>query len=132
MVAQGEGLLSPNWAEEDRFSNNKVKFLVENIAVEFDKLLETLGYVREGLYYRVAKENTDTVAMVSHGGSSSAVFSHLLNLPFPFICEVLRNRLTSVTILTLKGEEGALISPRIEVMNDAGHINGIGPEYYGT
>ena len=101
MVSQNADLLRPNWAEEEYFSNNKVKFLAENICTEFDKLLATLGYTREGNFYRVTEKNDETVAMVSHGGSSSVAISHMLNLPFPFFCETIRFGFTSVSVLSL-------------------------------
>lgn len=133
MVENGESVLSSNWAEEPRFSNNGVKFLVQNIGKEFDKLLEELGYVREGDYYRVIRENTDTVAMVSHGGASSAALAHLFNLPFPFLCASLRPNFTAITVVLLEGEEGKLITPRFEIANDARHIGGLSVDtFFGT
>ena len=132
MVAENADLLRPGWADEKYFSNNSVKFLVQNIGTEFDKLLETLGYTREGNYYRVTKKNDDTVAMVSHGGSSSVAISHMLNLPFPFFCETIRFGFTSTSVLTLRGEEGELISPRIEILNDCRHIKDITEVVYGV
>jgi len=128
MVSKGQDLMCPDWMERGRFANNSVKFLVENIGIEFDRLLEKLGYVREGLYYRVTRKNDDTVAMVSHGGSSSAAIAHLLNLPFPFFCEAIRMNFTGITILKLSGEEGTLISPRVEILNDCRHIQGVTTE----
>ena len=130
MVEEGETLMNLNWMEEGSFANNSVKFLVRNIGEEFDKLLAELGYVREGEYYRVVKPNDDTVAMVSHGGSSSAALSHLFNLPFPFVCESVRALFTAITVVKLKGKEGELISPRFEILNDARHIAPIGHETY--
>ena len=130
MVSQGASLMDPEWMSGEYFSNNSVKFLVENIGVEFDKLLATLGYERDGLYYRVTKENQDTVAMVSHGGSSAAALAHLLNLPFPFICENIRHKFTAITVLALNGKPGDLVSPRIEILNDSRHIKPIGHETY--
>lgn len=130
MVAEGAPLMDPDWMEGEYFSNNSVKFLVETIGIEFDKLLATLGFERDGLYYRVTKENGDTVAMVSHGGSSAAALAHLLNLPFPFLCENVRHRFTAITILGFNGKPGDLISPRIEILNDSRHIIPIGHEVY--
>lgn len=130
MVREGAPLMDPQWAEGAYFANNSVKFLVDMIAVEFDKLLATLGLEREGHYYRITRKNEETVAMVSHGGSSAAALSHLLNLPFPFICENIRHRFTAITTLGFYGEPGDLVSPRIEILNDSRHIIPIGHEVY--
>ena len=125
MVSNGEDIRSENWMNEPRFSNNGVKFLVQNIGNQFDKLLCELGFVREGDYYRVTRKNSETVAMVSHGGASSAVLAHLFNLSFPFLCGCLRPNFTAITVVTMGGEEGDLITPRFEIANDARHIKDI-------
>lgn len=133
MVEDNDSLLDPNWMEEGKFANNSVKFLIQDIGEEFDKLLAELGYVREGNFYRVVKKFDDTVAMVSHGGSSSAALAHLFNLPFPFVCQSIRPLFTAITVVSLSGEEGRLISPRFEIVNDSRHIKQIGHEvYFGT
>ena len=133
MVENGESLMSPYWAEEPRFSNNGVKFLVQNIGKEFDKLLEELGYTREGDYYRVTRANDDTVAMVSHGGASSAVLAHMFNLPFPFICGSLCHNFTAITVVIMDAEEGKLTTPRFEIANDSRHIQDIAADMvFGT
>jgi probable phosphoglycerate mutase len=90
-----------------------------------DALLEDFGYQREGLYYRVQDHTDKTIAIFSHGGSSAAVIGHLLNIPFPFMCEAMAPDYTAVTIITLRGENGALITPKVELFNDAKHIEGI-------
>ena len=128
MVENGETLMDPNWAEEGAFANNSVKYLVQNIAVEFDKLLETLGYVREGEYYRVTRDNSETVAMVSHGGSGTAVLAHLFNIPFPMCCNMIRMDFTGITVVKFTGEEGTLTAPRFEILTDNRHIGNIDSE----
>lgn len=130
MVTQGQSLVRPDWMEEGPFANNSVKYLVQNIGEEFDKLLAGLGYVREGAYYRVTRKNDDTVAMVSHGGSSGAALAHLFDLPFPFVCNTIRAKFTAITVVSFRGEENALIAPRLELVNDARHIRDIGHETY--
>ena len=133
MVREGAPLMDPQWAEGAYFANNSVKYLVQNIAVEFDKLLESMGYVREGEFYRIIKDNPDTVAMVSHGGSSAAVLAHLFNLPFPFCCNTLRCDFTGITVVTFTGEEGTLTAPRFEIVTDNRHIAKVdGEMFFGT
>lgn len=53
------------------------------------------------------------------------MLGHMLNLPFPFMCGVMVPKHTSVTIVELAGEDGDLITPKIEIYNDARHIVGI-------
>lgn len=63
--------------------------------------------------------------MTSHAGSSSAVLAHLFNLSFPFVCAALKPDFTSITVISFDGANGSLISPIMEVLNDARHIAGI-------
>ena len=133
MVAKGERLLNPNWAKEEPFVRNKMVGYVENIATALDEWLKTLGYTREGLYYRVAdmesvnadgsRSNTaKTIAAFGHGGAGSAIYSHLFNIPYPFVCTTMNQDYTGITIVELPDTPGALVKPRFEIMNDARHI----------
>ena len=87
-----------------------------------------LHVCREGDYYRVTKENDDTIMLVSHGGSSSAVLSHILNIPFPFVCQTIRPYFTAITVVSFKNKIGELVAPKFELVNDARHIEKITPE----
>ena len=125
MVSNGQSVMDPDWAEHEPFCRNKIVACVRQVGEDFDRLLSSLGYERDGLYYRVRTPNSGTVLMASHGGSSSAVMSHLLNLPFSFVCTAMCPDFTAISILTFDGEEGDRISPRIEIFNDSRHIRSI-------
>ena len=125
MIADARTLMSSTWFAEDPFAHNTVTKNVRKVGENFDLWLADMGYVREGEYYRVTEPRYQTVAMVSHGGSSSAAIAHLFNLSFPFFCGTVHPDFTAITIVSFEGEEGALITPRIEIMNDCRHIAGI-------
>lgn len=130
MVAKGESVLNPNWASEGSFARNKMVGYVKNIEVALDDWLESLGYKREGLYYRVIETGKDgapvttakTIVAFGHGGAGSAIFSHLFNLPYPFVCTTMNQDYTGITIVEFPDTPGALVKPRFEIMNDARHI----------
>lgn len=122
MVAEGQRVANENWETDEPYCQNKVVARVRSVRIAFDEWLASLGYRRDGYYYRVERENQDTVFMVSHGGSSSAAISHMLNIPFPQFCATVRPDFTAITVLTLSGKVGTLISPQIEILNDARHI----------
>ncbi len=130
MTATGESLMSPHWASEGLFDSarNIVTTNALRVGENFDSWLGELGYEREGNFYRVRSPKYRTVAMVSHGGSSSAVMSHLFNLPLPFVCAALCPDFTAITVVTLSDEIGTLTAPQFEIANDARHIAGISAE----
>lgn len=128
MVAAQQSLLDSGWGESLPFSRNIATPNVRMIAEKLDAFLLTLGYAREGLYYRVRGSAGGTIAIFSHGGSSSAMLSHLFNLPFPFVCSAMPPDFTAVTILRLPDEEGVLASPNFELLGDARHIRGVTTE----
>lgn len=123
--ANGFDLMDPNWQTGAMFSNNNVSKSVAAVIQAFDAWLSTLGYFRDGAYYRAATPTDKTIVLASHAGSSCAVLSHLFNLPFPFVCGSLRLDFTSVTIVDFHGKQDTVFQPRIELLNDFRHIRGI-------
>ena len=125
MVAHDESLLETDWMQGERFGRNKMVIDVAKIAVETDTWMESLGYRREGKYYR-AMSNTDrTIAAFGHGGASAAILAHLFNLPFPFTSSIMGPEYTAVTVVNLSTRTDVLISPHFELLNDARHIRGL-------
>ena len=97
------------------------------VAAGADEWLPTLGYVREGLYYRCTRENTDTYALFAHAGSFAALFSHLLNLSFPQALHLLGIGFTGISRLSFDPAPGQLVCPRITLLNDMKHLEGESP-----
>lgn len=124
LVLQGRDLTRTDWRETEPFCRNCVVEYADKVADGFDRWLAALGYEREDSLYRVVLGDTNrTVAMFSHGGSSSAVLAHLFNLPFPYICRIFDMNYTSITIATLSDIQGTLTSPRLEIANDCRHLH---------
>lgn len=124
-MKQGFDLMSEDWTKNTPFSNNLAFAELERVANGADEWLESLGYKREGTSYRVVGDNTDrTIVLFSHGGSSSALLSHLMNLPFFYLCRVLCPDFTAITVLSLSDEFGELTFPQLELANDSRHIRG--------
>ena len=129
-ISLGHSLMDEEWTKSSPFSNNIVFSEVERVAAESDKWLESLGYRREGANYRVVGDDTDrTIALFSHGGSSSALLSHMLNLPFFYLCRAICPDFTAITVLSLSDEKGGLTAPMIEIANDSRHIRSGGVSY---
>ncbi len=125
MVAQGKPMMDSDWSVRTGFKQNSLVPHVRMIADAMDQWLQTLGYVRDGLYYRAAQAHPDTIAVFSHGGSSAAMLSHLFNLPFPFVCAAMGPDYTGITVVSLPDDVDKPVAPRFEIMNDARHIQGL-------
>ena len=59
MVLKGENILDRNWEETDRFSSSVVGERVKTVTGGLDEWLRTLGYEREGNFYRITGHDTD-------------------------------------------------------------------------
>ena len=82
-----------------------------------------MGLVGEtGLYVLPLGLVLCSVALFSHGGSSSAAIGQILNLPIPYVCAVLHLNFTGITILKLDRSSGLGTHPCLELSNDARHI----------
>lgn len=124
LARTGVDLTRSDWREHPFFRNNTVLDSVDLVESGIDQWLESLGYVRDGFYYRCVRENSaqKTVALFSHGGSSCAAMAHILNLPFPYACALLHLEFTGITILRLDRHPGMQTLPCLELANDGRHI----------
>ena len=124
MVEGNEPLLC-DWTVREGFAQSNTVKEMEKVSKGIDEFLASLGYVREGNYYRIKQATDETIVLVSHGGSSSAVIAHLFNLSLPFVCSVFRWDLTGICEVDFHGKDGELITPRFGLTNDARHIQGV-------
>lgn len=125
-ASEGKSLLMDDWQSRYPYSNSRVVECYRDVVSGMDGFLETLGYKREGDYYRVIGDDTDkTIAVFSHAGSSSAALSHMLNIPFPQFCGAFTPRHASVTLVELSNKKGALIFPKMLLFNDTRHTDAL-------
>ena len=132
LVKEGKDLQSPDWREYPAFKDNLATIDADKIAVEADEWLASLGYVREGAYYRcveaesAAGAHEKTIAIFCHGGSSSAFMARVLNQTFAYMCGVLlRFPHTTINVLKFADKPGELVLPVIELLNDARHLGDV-------
>ena len=125
-ASEGVRLADPDWREKEPYCKSMIVDRVSEAIAGFDAFLAELGYRREGDHYRVEGEATDRrIAIFSHAGSSSAVISHLFNIPFPVTCGSMPPDVTSITTVSFSDKVGMLIAPRLVCFNDALHIKGL-------
>ena len=114
---------SNEWKKHHYFRDNICLEYYEMIAEKFDEFLQGYGLERrDGLYY-CGEKHEETIALFAHGGSGAVVFSHVLNLPFPFVLTTLPYGVCSVSIFEFSSEEGNMVIPRLELFNDMGHLD---------
>ena len=123
MLAEGFDFLHEDWRQHPYFKNNAATACYEAIAPQFDAFLNAQGYRHEGRRFYCHTGADSTIALFSHGGSGACALAHLLNLPFPYVCSVLRHDLTSIITLFFPSVENAYIFPRLDLFNDCAHIH---------
>ena len=124
MVNGGRDVYDPEWRLGEYYINNDVTDKTAFVEEKGDEWLASLGYEREGKYYRVTKDDTEkTIAVFSHGGSSTALIAHMLNIAFPAMCLILRPYFTAVTVIKIPNDTGKLVLPTVEIMSDSRHAS---------
>ena len=128
LARQGWDLTDPAWRKHPMFAGNIVTDEADHVAEKTDKWLLSLGYERNGAYYRCIRpdDRQATVALFSHGGSSAAAMGHILNLPFPYACGLFHLEFTGITVIRLGRKPGTQTLPCLELANDGRHIHGPG------
>lgn len=124
MANQGEDLQNPNWRSLPLFKDNTATVDIDLVQAASDKWLESLGYKRQGLYYKNMRDDDAqfTLALFSHGGSSTALLSRIFNIPFPLLCASLHIPHTGITIIRFDRTPGKVSVPVVELMNDGNHL----------
>lgn len=115
--------------EVTRFSSDQPHRPISRIVEGSDAFLASLGYVREGLAYRIEKPNDETVAVFCHHGSGSAWISHLLLRPVELGYQDLGMTFTSITTFTFSNDSdeeqrNGLIFPYLRGLSETPHFNG--------
>lgn len=128
MVERGQSLMSVTWNFEDPFNTSFTTDRCIDVGKKFDEWLCGLGLERDGNFYRLGKPLYNNVLLASHGGSSTAVLAHIFNLPLPFVSCAICPGFTAITVVNFWGEEGKLVSPQFEIVNDSRHIMEINTE----
>ena len=126
LAGEGWDLTNPGWREHPYFRNNRVTENADMVARKTDEWLLSLGYERNGAFYRCIRpdDRQKTVALFSHGGSSAAAMGHILNLPFPYACGLFHLEFTGITVIRLDRNPGQQRLPCLELANDGRHISG--------
>lgn len=129
LVRRGTDLLDKDWGSHEFYRRNKVLANCRRTGDLCDEWLGTLGYRRDGLYYRNVREDDKpfTAALFCHGGSSSVLIARVLNLTFPYVCATCHADFTGITVLRFDRHPGELTVPVLELACDSRHILNLRP-----
>ena len=132
--------LPEDWTAEPAFFDKNTWDLVEvmkeghvgemyqTVVQGLDKILSDHGYLREGLYYRTAKGNEDTLVFFCHFGVECVLLSHLMNIsPMNLWHHMCAAPSSVTTVYTEERREGKVIF-RVSSFGDISHLYAGGEE----
>lgn len=100
----------------------KMREMYDEVIRNFDALLESHGYKREGSYYRVTKPNKDTIVIVCHLGMMSLLMSRLCHIPYTTIAQYFFVAPTGVTTLVSEEREKGIAQFRCREFGNLDHL----------
>jgi probable phosphoglycerate mutase len=125
MAEHGWSVTDPDWTRCPLFENSRVPGTVRRVAEGTDAWMASLGYDREGGLYVCRRPGAapETVALFCHAGAAAAVFSRLMDLPFPYVCMMIET-LPFAGILALGIRSRSV--PMLEFIADDRHYPWLG------
>lgn len=111
-----------HWYENEIMQEGNVKEEYDWVVRNFDEVLASYGYVRDGHNYRVEQANEDTIVFFCHFGLECVLLSHLLSVsPMP-IWHGMCAAPTSVTTLITEERRKGIASFRMSSFGDISHL----------
>lgn len=97
--------------------------IVNEMKQHSDEFLASLGYVREGIFYKIENHNDQHIAVFCHGGLGAEWIAHLLGIGpgvvFPAICL----STSSVNTFEFPNHESGYVRPHLLAYNDVTHVH---------
>lgn len=110
------------WHTTDIMKAGNVKEEYDWVIKNFDALLASHGYVRNGHLYRAEQPNEDTIVLVCHFGLECVLLSHLLGVSPMVLWHGFCAAPTSVTTLTTEERREGTAIFRINQFGDISHL----------
>lgn len=126
--------LPADWTKEERYydknawdttapmSAGHVGEEYHRVIAEFDRLLASHGYDREGAYYRASHANSDTIILFCHFGLECVLLSHLLGISPMVLWHGTCAAPSSVTTLTSEERREGIAAFRMNSFGDVSHL----------
>ncbi len=110
------------WFEHPIFVEQDVKGAYDAVIAAFEAVLAEHGYVRDGLCYRVERQNSDTLAFFCHFGVSCVLMSRLMNVSPMVLWHGMAMAPTSVTTIYTEERRPGIASFRAAAIGDISHL----------
>ena len=110
------------WYEHPVFEEMDVKGAYDRVIEEFERLLADHGYVRDGLYHRVERAGSDTLAFFCHFGVSCVLMSRLMNVSPMVLWHGLVMAPSSVTTICTEERRPGIAAFRASSVGDISHL----------
>ncbi len=110
------------WYNTEIMRAGKVKEEYDRVSQNFDNLLASHGYIREGHFYTAKQANTDTIVFFCHFGLECVLLSHLLSVSPMTLWHGTAAAPTSVTTLTTEERREGIALFRMSSYGDISHL----------
>lgn len=111
-----------SWKDIPDFKSNVLPSDTDTRCLQFDKFLKEHGYSRQGQLYLVEEPNDKNIVFICHGGLSTALISHMLNISVFHFNIHIGLGVTSISKIRLDGEKGSYIPAKLDLLNDTSHL----------
>ncbi len=111
------------WLGSELIRNTEIPFCYSEVCSSLDAMLAKHGYVRDGLSYRVAVPNHDTIALFCHYGVTGVLLSHLMNCSPYSLWQHTVTPPTSLTILHTEERREGIAHFRAAAIGDTSHLH---------
>ncbi len=110
------------WLHDPIMQTGDVEAVYYNIVKNFDELLGSYGYYRQGNYYGTEQGNTDTIVIFCHLGVQLALLSHLLGISPSVFWQGFFVAPTSVTTVCTEERIKGEVCFRVQALGDTSHL----------
>lgn len=116
------------WSDSDILRAGHVPEEYAWVTGEFDRLLASHGYVRDGKLYRAVHPNNDTIVFFCHFGSGCVLISHLLSISPMVLWHGFCAAPSSVATLVTEERREGIAAFRMSSYGDISHLYAHGEE----
>ncbi len=110
------------WLSAPPFDAPVYRATLDAFRAHSDALLTQHGCVRDGVIYRVAKDNRQQIAAFCHNGTALLWLSLLLHIPPPLVWCNFWHAPSSVTTILFESRSDGVAAPRALSVGDTSHL----------